>query len=119
MSRGLGKVQQEALRIINAADRKLDTFEVAREIFRPNEEGEVTLTAAQLNSAHWALRALAKRQAIHAHGCNSLGRMDWCSDAVKRQIDERVAEVMASIQLAKFVGAARLKERLERALSPK
>jgi hypothetical protein len=94
----------------------LDTFEVAREIFRPNEQGEVLLTAAQLNSTHRALRALSQRGCVHARGCNSQGRMRWCSETIKREQDERVAEILAGLELAKLEFAARMKERLEAAL---
>jgi hypothetical protein len=60
MSRGPGKVQQEALRIINSAERCLDTFDLAKEIFRaaPDEQGCTLLSQAQIKSAHRALRAL-------------------------------------------------------------
>jgi hypothetical protein len=96
MSRGPGKVQQEALRIINSAERRLDTFDLAKEIFRaaPDEQGCTLLSQAQIKSAHRALRALLKRKLICAVGCNSQGRMQWRSEKGRRDDEARMENIL-------------------------
>ena len=78
MSRGIGKVQSELLRILEREDR-LDTFQLAALVYqvKADEHGRTILTRSQLTAIRRGLQGLLKRGRIEEFGRNSLGRMQW------------------------------------------
>lgn len=101
MSRGIGRVQTDILRVLERFDGPLDTSQML--LHGPNRTG--------IKATQRALRGLLKRGLIESFGRNSFGRMQW------RKLGSRardIANVIAEIEAAEAAGDKAAGMRMQR-----
>jgi hypothetical protein len=111
MSKGLGKIQIEMQRIIEASDKPLSTFELAAMLYRPAGD----LTPAQIKATGRAVRGLVKRGKVQKEGHGSDGRARWAKagyenlalKVILEQIERDKAEAAARFSLFMSVVGSR------------
>lgn len=80
MSRGMGRIERRALRILEQERRLIETFELAARVYgiEPDEHGVTAVTENALSSARRALTSLAKKELVCGIGGYRDHRIRWC-----------------------------------------
>jgi hypothetical protein len=97
MSKGLGRLQVEMLRIIEADGKPLSTFELAAMLYHPAGE----LTPSQIKATGRAVRGLVKRGNVQKEGHGRDGRARWAKAGYENPVVKAFKEKMrANTELA-------------------
>jgi len=94
MSRGDGKIMRDLLVVLNAEDRFIDTFELARRVYQvqPDEEGMHWMNDAQLVAVRRALNRLAAQGKIVKRRGYHNGRAHWANERFAKAEMQRIAD---------------------------